>query len=61
MSDKPNYAAQTIKADFGDEVPYAFDYLPINKRLNDEMFARAVERAKRRSITEGLPEIQKEL
>lgn len=38
-----NLAAQCIEMDFGNEVPYAFDYLPENNRLNREMFARAIE------------------
>ncbi len=33
--------------DFGDEAPYAFGYLPINAKLNAEIYARAVQRAKR--------------
>lgn len=33
--------------DFGDEVPYAFGWLPINAELNKAIFERAVERAKR--------------
>lgn len=31
--------------DFGGEVYYAFDYLPENKRRNEEIYKRAVERA----------------
>jgi len=30
--------------DFDGEVFYAFGYLPINKKLNDEIMARAIER-----------------
>lgn len=46
MSDKYNYAAQAIDLDFGGETPYAFGHLAGNKRLNDEIFRRAIERAR---------------
>jgi hypothetical protein len=33
-----------LPSDFGGEVLYAFDFLPENKRLNNEIYARAMER-----------------
>lgn len=46
MTIKPDYAAQAFNLDFGDEAPYAFGFLEGNKRINDEIFKRAIERAK---------------
>lgn len=43
-------AAQAVELDYGDEVPYAFGYLPENARLNEEMYRRAVERARRKRV-----------
>jgi len=45
-------ANQNIPLDFGDEVPHAFTYLPINAKLNKEMFERAAERAARRKFAD---------
>lgn len=39
-------ANQVVKMDFGNEVPYAFGYLPENAKLNAEIFKRAIDRAK---------------
>lgn len=55
MSQQQNLAAQAIELDFGGEVPYAFDYLPENNRLNREMFARAAERARRKKEEKRIP------
>ena len=46
MNNQANYEAQIIDFDYGDEVPSAFGYTEGNKRLNDEMLKRAIERAK---------------
>lgn len=49
--DTKNLSYEALKAqvppplDFGGEVYYAFGWLPENKRLNDEIYRRAVDRA----------------
>lgn len=43
--DQHQIANQAIPLDYGDEVPLAFGYLPINAKLNQEMFERARLRA----------------
>lgn len=40
---------QLVPMDFGDEVLYGFGYLPENKKLNDEIYKRAIERARRKA------------
>lgn len=59
MKQQDNLAAQTVKLDFGDEVLYAFDYLPINHQLNAEITQRAVERAKSKQKWAPPPQTKK--